>query len=120
MTTYFSFFEYLQNIFEASKFAQNPKYKYGANYVEKNGLGFFIMDKNKRKTKNEEDGFYFLGILPPYENEISFQVLSDYLKNTKWKKEWVKDSEGAHPIINRIEISKITKEKNLMNKLRMA
>ena len=112
MTTYFSFFDYLREIFEASKFAQNSKYRYGTNYVEKNGLGFFIMDKNKRKSKNEEDGFYFLGILPPYENEISFQVLSDYLKDKKWKKDWLKDDEGVHPIIKKINISKITNEED--------
>ena len=112
MTTYLSFFEYLQEIFNVSKFAQNPKYKYGVDYVNKFGFGFFIMDSNKKKSKNEEDAFYFLGILPPYKNEISFQVLNHLLKEKKWNKDWVKDAAGAHPIIKKINISDITKHED--------
>lgn len=114
---------YLIAIYENSNFSKNSKYQLGSVYIEDDGIGFYIQDSQKRKSKNEDDSFFFLGILPEQEDCISFLVLYNRLKdefrnNDKWKQDW-KTCSSVHPIVSSKKITEITEKQNHNEKIEM-
>lgn len=114
---------YLIAIYEDSNFSKNSKYQLGSVYIENDGIGFYIQDSKVKKSKKEDDSFFFLGILPEQEDSISFLVLCDCLKdefrsNDKWKQDW-KTCSGVHPIVSSKKITEITEKQNHNEKIGM-
>lgn len=118
ITTYFSFFKYLQDIFEISDFNNNPKYKYGSKYIDEKQFCLNIMEKDKTRSSCEEHSYYYYGLIGSIPEKLSFQILNGcllpkYQNSNTWKKKgWIEDDSKLHPIISTIDISTITKKRN--------
>ena len=106
-----AYFDYLQSIYENSEFAKNGKYKLGQPYPFADGYGYYIQKKLEDSSLKK---IYFIGIVPNLNNEISFQIMQEFLhkkynQKDKWKKDWKLDKFEYNPIISTIKISDITK-----------
>lgn len=108
MSNYYAYFQYLHDIFNASAFSKNPKYQYGSNYAKEDAFGYNIMTSGIPKSTNEKDAYYFLGLIKPFEQQLSFQVYLGCLKKSKWEKDWKEDIHKCHPIIKSLDISNIS------------
>ncbi len=118
LSTYHSFFQYLIDIFEASEFNNNDKYKYGSKFIDEHQFYLNIMENYQSRSANEEHSYYYYGLYDIFPNKIVFQVLNGTLLSKfqdpkTWKnKGWKEDSIILHPIISTIDISDITKKRN--------
>lgn len=110
--TYNSFFSFLEEIFNNSKFKENKKYQLSKRIINEEDFGFYIMDASKPKSTNEDNSFYWFGIVSTYTDYLSFEVIvhclmNDYSRKTNWSNKWKKDSWGINPIISTIKLSRI-------------